>query len=97
MGNTHPIVTAIIQIGAVAAALTAIGIAVERVWGPMRKWLANALTNPLLDKLDEMKDDFDEHRQYVEYHLGPNGKTPPVHERLTIVEDSVRRIAETPD
>lgn len=95
MGEMHPVVTIIVQVGAVAAALTGITIFIERTWGPVRRWLANALTNPLLEKLDEVKEDFEAHTDYVRYHLGPNGKTVPVHVRLTLVEQQLRKLGES--
>jgi hypothetical protein len=91
IGDLHPLVTLIIQAGAVAAALTGIAIFIERVWGPVRRWLANALTNPLIDKLDEMEERWDAHTEYVRYHLGPNGTSTPVHKRLAALEEAVLR------
>lgn len=34
---------------------------------------------------------FDAHESYVRHHLGPNGSTTPIHERLTTVEDAVTK------
>ena len=31
-----------------------------------------------------------EHHEYVRYHLGPNGTTKPIHQRLTDVERAVK-------
>lgn len=108
-----------IWLGGVAAAATSIAVFIERVFGPVRKWLWNALTRPLLVEMREIKtelkasdtklvardaslerridhlhDSFDEHRDYVEGHLGPNGKTgtPPLHTRVGRLEADVAKI-----
>lgn len=50
----HPAVVLVLQVGAVAAALVSIGALVERYWSPMKRWLQDALTNPVLKKMDEI-------------------------------------------
>jgi len=50
----HPAVVLVLQVGAVAAALVSIGALVERYWSPIERWLQNALTNPVLKKMDEI-------------------------------------------
>ena len=50
----HPVVTFLVQAGAVATALIAIGALIEKWWSPMKKWLQDALTNPVLSKMDEI-------------------------------------------
>ncbi len=94
MNDTHPIVAVLVQVGAAAAALTGIVIFIERIWGPMRRWLANALTNPLLEKLDEMEETWDDHTSYVKHHLGPNGTTQPLHERVEEVQHTAEIMSE---
>lgn len=54
MGEVHPIVAALLQLGAAATALIAIGAAIEKVWSPMKRWLQDALTNPVLQKMDSI-------------------------------------------
>lgn len=54
MGKMHPAVLFVIQAGAVAAALVSMGALVERFWSPAKRWLQNALTNPVLQKMDEI-------------------------------------------
>lgn len=41
------------------------------------------------EALADLSRRFEEHRHYVGYHLGPNGTTKPVHERLCTVERAV--------
>lgn len=83
--NMHPVVLVIIQIGGVATALTAVFIFVERVWSPAKRWLERILTEPIIERIDE-------HERYVQHHLGPNGNTPPIHQRLANVEASVESL-----
>lgn len=54
MGKMHPAVVLVLQVGAVAAALVSIGALVERYWSPIKRWLQDALTNPVLKKMDEI-------------------------------------------
>lgn len=48
------------------------------------------LLAPVIAKLDDLSERFEKHRTYVGYHLGPNGETKPVHQRLCDVEKAVR-------
>ena len=89
--TNHPLIQAVLQVGIVAGSLTAIIILTERIWGPMRRWLANALTNPIVEKLDEVEQKIESHVDYVQHHLGPNGTTTPIHVRLGVVEEYIRR------
>lgn len=50
----HPAVVFVIQAGAVATALIAIGALIEKWWSPIKRWLQDALTNPVLTKMDEI-------------------------------------------
>jgi len=50
----HPVVTFLLQAAAVCGALITIGAFVERIWSPMRKWLQDALTYPILRKMDDI-------------------------------------------
>lgn len=47
------------------------------------------LLHPVIAKLDDLSERFEKHRTYVGYHLGPNGETKPVHQRLCDVEQAV--------
>lgn len=37
-------------------------------------------------QVEELHEAVEDHRQYVLYHLGPNGKTKPIHQRLQDLE-----------
>jgi hypothetical protein len=82
MNNLHPVVMVIIQVGAIATALTALFVLSERLWSPTKRWLERILTDPVIERMDE-------HQDYVRHHLGPNGDTPPIHQRLTHLEKTV--------
>lgn len=55
------------------------------------------LLAPVIGKLDDLSERFETHREYVKYHLGPNGDTKPVHQRLCDVEEAVRPHEEASD
>lgn len=50
----HPAVVFVLQVGAVSAALVSFGALVERWWSPLKRWLQDALTYPVLKKMDEI-------------------------------------------
>ena len=85
MTNLHPAVVLIIQVGAIATALTALFVAIEKLWSPLKRMLERVLTEPVIEKLDE-------HEQYVRYHLGPNGVAQPLHSRIGDLEETVERL-----
>jgi hypothetical protein len=81
-------------------ALIAFSIAVakiqwlRRVWNyifvtPLSKWFRNEVTEaaaPINAKMDVHAKRVDDHIKYVRTQLGPNGTTPPIHERLIALE-----------
>lgn len=85
MTNLHPAVVLIIQVGAIATALTALFVAIEKLWSPLKRLLERVLTEPVIEKLEE-------HEQYVRYHLGPNGVAQPLHSRIGDLEETVERL-----
>lgn len=104
----HPVVVFLIQVGALAAALTAIIAFIEKVWSPMKRWLQDALTNPVLDKMteienglkerdDALKGELSDLRGDFEDHAAYVGEhlgtgEQPLHERVHHLEDEVQRI-----
>lgn len=85
MSNMHPAVAFVLQVGAVATAITALLVAVEKIGSPLKRMLERVLTEPVIDKLEE-------HEQYVRYHLGPNGVAQPLHSRIGDLEETVERL-----
>lgn len=65
----HPIVLFIIQAGAVAAALLGIGSFIEKYWSPVKRWLQDALTTPVIAKMDEIKQDMRERDDVLQTQL----------------------------
>lgn len=47
---------------------------------------ARAANEPLAEQLTGLNESLDKHRDYVGYHLGPNGDTKPIHTRLRDLE-----------
>ena len=88
----HPLVTLLVQVGAVAAALTAVTVFVERVWSPVKSWLKDALTDPLLSELEQIRIDMHDHINYVQHHLGPNNTATPMHVRVLLIEQQLRKM-----
>lgn len=54
MGDVHPFVALLLQLGAAATALIAIIAVIEKVWSPMKRWLQDALTTPVLHRMDSI-------------------------------------------
>lgn len=90
--TSHPFVMLLVQVGAVAAALTAVTVFIERVWSPVKSWLKDALTNPLLSELEQIRIDMHDHMNYVQHHLGPNGSNTPIHVRVSLIEQQLRKM-----
>lgn len=84
----------VVQVGAwlggLLTFLILVATAVEHVFSPVAKLLTHAITGPLVVKLEELEQAFEDHTDYVQYHLGPNGGALPVHMRLTNVEEALR-------
>lgn len=58
---------------------------------PLGSWFrreSQEANQSLESKVDDLTRQFEEHREYVGYHLGPNGTTKPIHERLLTLEEA---------
>lgn len=60
---------------------------------PLGEWFdkrtnqsATSATDDLRAQIADFRDDFDDHCRYVNYHMGPNGKTKPLHLRMAELE-----------
>ena len=89
MSNVHPLVLLVLQVGAVAAAITGILAAIEKLWSPLSKFLQRQINEPVEQKIIDLTDKLDKHTEYVQYHLGPNGGAPSVHSRVKKIEEIV--------
>ena len=84
--------------GALVAALTLL----ERVTGYGSRWVARSVeagTMTLRQDVNDVKvstaqtaSSLDEHRAYTHYHLGPNGESPRLHERVKHIEGSITEV-----
>lgn len=100
------VIEVIVGIGVVAGALTAIFALIERIWGPARRWLVGAIseplaetiTKPLSSRLSDVENEtrvvaakVDKLQHYTEYHLGPNGREEPLHHQVKRLQSSIDR------
>jgi len=81
----------VVDIGIVAGVFTALAAALAVAWKtPPVRWFRRQMSESLgewfRDRVQEANAD---HHEYVRYHLGPNGSTKPVHERLKTLESKV--------
>lgn len=75
----------------------------EKVTGIGQRWLARGVEQgiaPLAAKVDstradvnDVKADLKEHRAYTRYHLGPNGESPRLHDRVERIERRVEAVS----
>jgi hypothetical protein len=86
-----------VVLGVVVGALTVF----EKLTGIGQRWLARGIEAGVRSMREDLNDvraeqlevtkSLEEHKDYTRYHLGPNGKSKPVHERITDVERAVTR------
>lgn len=89
----------ILDIGIVAGVFTAMTTALALLWktAPVlwfRRQMSESLGAWFRDRVQEANAD---HHEYVRYHLGPNGSTKPVHERLKSLELKVGQMPHSVD
>ena len=80
------------EVGLWAGFIIAVGGALavlEKIRRPFCNWLQKNVTSgvtlsigALTEKVQDQGLMFDVHANYVRHHLGPNGKTPPIYQRL---------------
>jgi len=81
--------------GIVCGALIGFLTLLEKLTGFGSRWLANGIeagTRTLREDVNDLKSDFLEHRTYTKYHLGPNGDSPKLHERVEGIEESISAV-----
>lgn len=85
----------IVDMGALAGVIIALSTLLALVWRtPPVKWLREQIREDREERLEaavvagteDLRQALEEHRAYVYHHLGPNGTTKPVHERLIALE-----------
>lgn len=81
----------VVDLGAAAGVFVALSAATAVLWRtPPIKWFRRVVSDSLGEWLrEQVQDASAEHYEYVRYHLGPNGNTKPIHQRLTDVERAV--------
>lgn len=87
----------LIDMGAVAgvfvailtlAALTWHTPPVQWFWRQVREDREERMLAAVTKGTEDIRKALEEHRQYVHYHLGPNGTTKPIHRRLCDLEEA---------
>jgi PAS domain S-box-containing protein len=84
------------EIGLWAGFIIALGGALavlEKIRKPFGKWVQKNVTSSVTSSIDGLTEKvqnqglmFDAHASYVRHHLGPNGTTPPIYQRLKNLE-----------
>ena len=84
------------EIGLWAGFVIAVGGALamlEKFRKPFGNWIQKNVTSGVTESIDGLSEKvqdqalmFDAHASYVRHHLGPNGKTPPIYQRLKNLE-----------
>lgn len=69
-------------ITAVVTMLLATFALIDKLTGWMSGWVERRVESGTAG----LKHDLQTHKEYVGYHLGPNGETTPIHERLMALE-----------
>lgn len=83
----------VIDLGAAAGVLVAVSAAIAVLWRtPPVRWFRRQVSDSLGEWLEHRVQQANaEHYEYVRYHLGPNGTTKPIHQRLCDVERAVKQ------
>jgi len=90
-------------LGAVVALVIAVMTLLEKVTGAGQRWVARAVEDgnrpiaALLEvtraEVNDVKADLKEHRNYTKYHLGPNGDSPRLHDRVERIERRIDAVS----
>lgn len=74
----------------------------EKVTGVGQRWLSRGVesgTRPLREDVNDLKvevrelrSELAEHKRYTRHHLGPNGDSKKLHERVESIEGSIEEI-----
>ena len=88
-----------VALGSVAVAIVAVFTLLERITGYGSRWVARSVetgTTTLRQDVNDVKVTtagtaaaLEAHRQYTHYHLGPNGDSPRLHDRVKRIEESL--------
>lgn len=83
----------LVDLGTAAGVFVALATATAVLWKtPPVKWLRKHLSASFGEWMQgQVQEANAEHYEYVRYHLGPNGATKPIHERLQTVERAVHQ------
>lgn len=82
-------------VGVVLAGIVAFLTAGEKASGIGQRWLARGVSagvSPLVDRVDNLDRRVEAHSEYTRHHLGPNGDSPRLHDRVDHIESQLAAI-----
>lgn len=87
----------VVEVGVWLGTFTAMIVFASLVWRtPPMQWLTKQLREDREDRMlaavkagtADIVEALEDHRKYMHYHLGPNGETKPIHQRLCDLESA---------
>jgi hypothetical protein len=84
-------------IGGVVVGMGAMFVLFEKITGSLGRWFERHFKEslqPTNERLGELAAEVKHADAYNRFHLGPNGVTVPIHQRLQVVEKRMAEIAE---
>ena len=82
---------------AIASLFVALFVIFEKVTGGLGRWFERHFKEslePTNERISGLADQVEHADQYNRFHLGPNGITTPIHQRLQVVEKRMAEIAD---
>lgn len=79
-------------VGVACGAAIGVFTLLEKITGAGSRWLARGVqagVKPLSDELADIKVTVEEVQHLQQYHMGPNGGSPRIHERVAAIERSL--------
>ena len=84
-------------IGGVVVGLGAMFVLFEKITGSLGRWFERHFKeslHPTNERISELAGQVEHADSYNRFHLGPNGITTPIHQRLQVVEKRMAEIAD---
>jgi hypothetical protein len=84
-------------IGGLVVGMGAMFVLFEKVTGSLGRWFERHFKeslHPTNERISDLAGQVEHADAYNRFHLGPNGVTTPIHQRLQVVEKRMAEIAE---
>ena len=84
-------------IGGTIIGLGAMFVLFEKITGSLGRWFERHFKEslePTNERISDLAQQVEHADQYNRFHLGPNGMTQPIHQRLQVVEKRMAEIAD---